>query len=117
MFYNFTLQVEEHKTAYKELMKSAHERQLRMDADLKRIEKEIIEKDDARKRSEDREREAVMEQERLKRQLRSLDELHEQRSGQISTLEATQEELARLKLANAELSKASHRPLRSTKLV
>ena len=42
----FVHQVEEHKSAYKELMKSAHERQLRTDSDLKRIEKEILEKDD-----------------------------------------------------------------------
>uniref|UniRef100_A0A7S0QRI1 Uncharacterized protein n=1 Tax=Cryptomonas curvata TaxID=233186 RepID=A0A7S0QRI1_9CRYP len=97
-------QVDEQISSYKELMRTSHERHLRAEADLKRMEKEVIEKEEARRRSEEREREAIHEQELLRKKLQSQQELQADQLQQLSLLEQTREELARLQIAHAHLN-------------
>eukprot|EP00292_Cryptomonas_paramecium_P010376 CAMPEP_0113690912 /NCGR_PEP_ID=MMETSP0038_2-20120614/18091_1 /TAXON_ID=2898 /ORGANISM="Cryptomonas paramecium" /LENGTH=260 /DNA_ID=CAMNT_0000612363 /DNA_START=65 /DNA_END=844 /DNA_ORIENTATION=- /assembly_acc=CAM_ASM_000170 len=82
---------------YKDLMRKSSE-------DLKRLEAEIALKEESRRRHEEREREAVAEQENLRRQLKSQAALLEEHSSKAPELAATKQELARLQLEHAHIT-------------
>ena len=85
-------------------MRTSHERQLRAESDLKRLEKEVLEKEQAMKRCAEREREAIQEQEALRRKLQAQADLQADQAQQLSMLEQTKEELARLQMAHTQLN-------------
>jgi hypothetical protein len=104
---DFHFQVDEQIASYKDLMRTSHERQLRAEADLKRLEKEVHEKEEARRRAAERERESIQEQEILRKKLQTQAEVQADQMQQMSALEQTKEELARLQMAHAQLNQVN----------